>query len=68
MAVEACAVSASGWYSSYWNALLFCRMKADGEVVVESAPQYVAVQDTATSQPTLVQIGTSQIIKHALDK
>ena len=43
-------------------------MKADGEVVVESAPQYVAVQDTATSQPTLVQIGTSQIIKHALDK
>ena len=43
-------------------------MKADGEVVVEAAPQYVAVQDTTTSQPTLVQIGTSQIIKHALDK
>ena len=43
-------------------------MRADGEVVVEAAPQYVAVQDTTTSQPTLVQIGTSQIIKHELDK
>ena len=45
-----------------------CRMKPDGEVVVEAGPQYVAVQDTTTSQPTLVQIGTSQIIKQALDK
>ena len=48
---------------------LSCRMKPDGEVVLEASPQYVAVQDTTTSQPTLVQIGaTSHIIKHALDK
>lgn len=43
-------------------------MKPDGELVVAAGPQYVAVQDAATSQPTLVQIGTSQIIKQALDK